>query len=72
MKIFGIILIIAGFAMLILNGINYTKKEKVVDVGPVEITKKEHKTLTWPYYSGAIVIAGGIILVFVSRRKNAS
>jgi hypothetical protein len=38
----------------------------------VEITKKEHKTLTWPYYSGAIVIAGGIILVFVSRRKNAS
>ena len=72
MKILGIIFIIIGIAMLILNGIDYTKKEKVLDVGSVEITKKEHKTLTWPYYSGAIAIIGGILLVLGGSKKKVS
>ena len=70
MKILGIIIITIGFAMLILNGIGYTKKEKVLEVGSVEITKKERKTLTWPYYSGAIAIIGGILLVLGGSKKK--
>ena len=70
MKILGIIIIIIGIAMLILNGFDYTTKEKVLDVGSVEITKKERKTLTWPYYSGAIAIIGGILLVLGGSKKK--
>lgn len=70
MKIAGIILIIAGFALFILKGIDYTKKEKVVEVGPLEISKKEHKTLTWPYYTGAIAIVAGIILILGDRKRK--
>ena len=55
--------------MLILNGIDYTKKEKVLDVGSVEITKKEHKTFTWPYYSGGIAIIAGILFVLAGSKK---
>ena len=69
MKILGYLLIITGFVMLIAKGINYTREKKVVDAGPLEINIKEKKTLTWPYYAGAIAIVAGIALVLMDRRK---
>ena len=55
MRIAGIILIVAGILMFIFNGINFTTEKKVVDLGPVEINKKEKKSVGWPVYAGAIV-----------------
>ena len=69
MKIIGFILIVIGLVMHLLRGIEYTKKEKVIDAGPVEITKKEPRTITWPYYAGGIAIVAGILLVLVDSRK---
>ena len=45
MKTLGIILIVAGILMMIFRGFYYTKKEKVVDIGGLEINKKEKKVL---------------------------
>ncbi len=45
MRLFGIILIVAGILMFIFRSVNFTKKEKVVDLGPVEITKNEKKSV---------------------------
>ena len=56
--------------MFLLKGINYTKNEKIVDAGPLEINVKEKKTLTWPFYAGAIAIVAGISLVLLDRRKS--
>ena len=70
MKIIGLILIIIGLAMLIMRGFQYTEKEKVLDAGPIEITKKEQKVITWPYYAGAVSLITGIILVLVDRKKR--
>jgi uncharacterized membrane protein YfcA len=70
MKIIGWILIVIGFLMLIQRSIQYTKKEKVVDVGSLEITKKEPKMITWPFYAGVIVIVAGIVFVVVDSKKN--
>ena len=56
--------------MLIMRGFQYTEKEKVLDAGPIEITKKEQKTITWPYYAGAVSLITGIILVLVDRKKR--
>ena len=70
MKIIGLILIVAGFAMLLLKSFNYTKKEKLVDAGPLEISTNERKTITWPVYSGVIIIVTGIALVILGRKKN--
>ena len=69
MRTFAIVLIVIGILMLVIPGINFTKKEKVVDVGPIEISKKENKTLTWPYYAGAIVTVAGVVLLLVNKRK---
>ena len=69
MRILGYILLIAGFAMFIVRGIQYTQKEKLIDTGPLEISIKEKKTLSWPYYAGAVAIVAGIILILTDRKK---
>jgi hypothetical protein len=70
MKAVSIILIVGGILMLVLGNITYTRKEKVVDVGPVEINKKEKKSITWPNYAGAVVTVAGVVILLVSGRKR--
>lgn len=70
MKNIGIILIIAGVVMLIIRGFTYTKKEEVLDLGRVEITKEQKKTVTWPLYAGGVAVVTGLILVIASGRTK--
>ena len=70
MKSLGIIVIIGGILMFILGNITFTQKEKVLDAGPVEITREEQKTMTWPNYAGAILIVAGVVVLFVPDRKR--
>jgi hypothetical protein len=69
MKVVGIVLIIAGIAMLIFRGFSVQTEKKVLDVGPIEVNKKENKWFGWPVYTGAIAIIAGIVIVAVSRKK---
>jgi hypothetical protein len=71
MKVFGIILIVIGIAMILIRGVNFTTKKEVVDLGPVEINKKEKKTVAWPTYAGiAVAVTGAVILVTSSRKTT--
>jgi len=71
MKIIGIVLIAIGILMLVFGNISFTKKEKVLDVGPVEINKKEKKTIAWPNYAGGIaILAGAIVLIAGNKKEN--
>jgi hypothetical protein len=69
MKTFGIILIIAGILMLIFRSFSFTKEEKLIDAGPVEVNKKENKTIGWPVYAGGIALAAGVIILVAGRKK---
>ncbi|WP_028297662.1 hypothetical protein [Olivibacter sitiensis] len=69
MKTFGIILIIIGIITLFWTGFSYTKQEKVVDIGPVEVSAEKEKSFNWPPYAGGILIAGGVLLLFVGKKK---
>ena len=69
MKLFGIILIVAGIAMLLFRGISFTQKKEVVDLGPVEINKKEKKEVNWPLYAGAIVTLAGVLVTISANKK---
>lgn len=71
MKILGVILIVAGILMFVFGSVSFTKKEKVMDVGPVEINKNEKKKIEWPGYAGGIAIAAGVIVLVFSRKKNS-
>ncbi len=70
MKIAGIILVAIGILMVIFNTINFTTKEKVVDIGPLEVNKEEERTIGWPVYAGGLVLIAGIALVAVGSKKK--
>ncbi|HTL07125.1 MAG TPA: hypothetical protein VL307_02670 [Chitinophagaceae bacterium] len=71
MKVLATILIVAGIAMIVFRGFSVQTEKKVVDIGPVEINKKENKWIGWPTYAGAIAIAAGVIIL-VSNRKDTA
>jgi drug/metabolite transporter (DMT)-like permease len=68
-KTLGIVLLAIGIIMLIWTGFSYTKKEKVVDAGPLQISADKQKTVNWPPYAGGFLVLGGVILLATSGRK---
>ena len=71
MKSFAIVLIVIGILMIVFGKLSFTKEEKVVDVGPLEINKKEKKTVDWPDYAGGIAILAGVVMLVADRKKTA-
>ncbi len=69
MKSFGIILIVIGLIMIFINQVDFTRKEKVVDLGSVEINKKETERIQWPIYAGAIVTIAGVVVLALGKKK---
>jgi hypothetical protein len=67
--IIAIVLIALGIVAFAYQGITYTTREKVVDVGPIHMTAEKTKTIPLPPILGALAIAGGIALLVVGRRK---
>lgn len=68
----GIALIALGLIALVYQGITYTTREKVVDLGPLKITAQKEKTIPLPPILGGLALAGGIVLVVVAARKSMS
>lgn len=66
----GIILIVLGIGALAYQGITYTTKEKIVDIGPIQMTAEETKTLPLPPLVGAFALASGIVLVALGCKKG--
>jgi hypothetical protein len=66
----AVILIAAGIVVLAYQGITYTTREKVVDLGPVQVTAETTKTFPLPPVLGAITLVGGIVLLSVGNKKG--
>ena len=68
--IIAIILIAVGVVVFTYQGITYKTREKVVDLGPIQMTAEKTKTLPLPPILGAIALVGGIVLLVVGNRKG--
>jgi hypothetical protein len=68
MRALGAILIVVGIVSLVWGGITYTKREKVIDVGPIEATVDERERIPLPPVIGAVSVLAGIVLV--TRRRS--
>ncbi len=68
-KTIGIILVIVGGIMLVWTGFSFTKKEKVVDIGSLEITADKKEQVNWPPYVGGVILVAGVVLLLIPRRK---
>ncbi|MGZ5134251.1 MAG: hypothetical protein ACXWCG_03845 [Flavitalea sp.] len=69
MKTFGIVLIVVGILMMIIRGFSFVRQKEVVDIGPIEINKKEKETVGWPLYAGAVATVAGVVILLASRKK---
>ena len=67
----GIVLVVLGALALAYQGISYTHREKIIDVGPIHATEDERKTIPLPPIVGAVAVAAGVALLVVGgRQKN--
>lgn len=66
----GIILIVIGIIAFAYQGITYTTREKVVDLGPIQVTADKTKTLPLPPIVGGIALVGGIVLLVMGNKKG--
>jgi hypothetical protein len=67
----GIALIVLGLVALAYQGITYTTRETVLDVGPIHATAEREKTFPLPPVLGIAAVAGGVALMVAGVRKRA-
>jgi xanthosine utilization system XapX-like protein len=63
MKAVGLVLVILGVVGLLYGGIRYTYKDKVVDAGPIQITRDKHESIPLPPIAGGIMLVAGVALL---------
>jgi uncharacterized membrane protein YidH (DUF202 family) len=70
MKNLGVVLIILGVLALAYQGFSYTKREKVIDLGPIEASADKKKHVAIPPIVGGIVLVAGVVMVVASRKSS--
>lgn len=68
MKLIGALLIIFGIVALAVGGFSYIDRDKVLDVGPLEVTTEERKSVPLSPIVGIGALVGGIALVVAGSR----
>ena len=69
-SILGVLLIVLGVVALIYQGITYTSRETVIDIGPIHATTDREKTLPLSPVLGVVAVAGGVVLLVAGLRKS--
>jgi hypothetical protein len=67
----GVALIILGVVALAYQGITYTTREKIIDIGPLKASVDKKKSIPLPPIVGGLALAGGVILVIVGARRSS-
>ena len=69
-RISGFALIIIGLVMIAYTGINIVTKEKLIDIGPVEISQEKNNPIKWSPILGAVLLVGGILILALDKKKS--
>jgi len=71
MKMLGIVLIVLGVIGLAYGGISWTRQEKVVDIGPLEVTADKRESVPLPPLAGGVCLLAGLGLLVAGNRRAA-
>ena len=69
MKMIAVVLILIGALAIGYQGFSYVTRDKVVDLGPIEVTQEKHKTVFLPPVLGGLVLVAGVALLLTNARK---
>jgi hypothetical protein len=69
MKVLGIVLLVIGLFMALSTGIQIVNHKKVVDVGPIEVTKEERTPVYWSPWTGLVLVVAGAIVLASGKKK---
>lgn len=70
LSLLGILLVVLGALALAYQGINYTHREKIVDLGPIHATQDVQKHIPLPPILGGLALLGGVALLVVGARQE--
>jgi uncharacterized membrane protein YidH (DUF202 family) len=70
-KLIGVILIVFGIVALAVGGINYTRREKVLDIGPVTAVTEKHESIPLSPIAGIAALVAGVVLVVAGSKTRA-
>jgi hypothetical protein len=66
----GIVLIVLGVLIFAYGGFSFTKREKVLDIGPIEATAETRERVPLPPILGGAAVVGGIALLVAGSRRR--
>lgn len=70
LSVIGIVLIALAVISFAYQGITYTTHKKVIDLGPIQATTEQHKTIPLPPLFGGLALIGGIVLLVAGNKSN--
>lgn len=68
MKVTGILLFIIGLALTIFTTVKFFTKEKVVDLGKIEITRNKPHSFSWSPIIGIAVMTAGVLILWKAKK----
>ncbi len=70
MKSIGLLMIVVGLAMTIFTTFKYFSRDKIVDIGKLEITANVPHYYSWSPLIGVLVMGIGAVIVWQSSKKS--
>ena len=70
MKTIAIVILALGILMTVITGFSFVTEKKVVDIGPVEVTKEEKHPIYWSPWTGVVLIAVGASMLIYTQKKR--
>lgn len=66
----GMVLVVLGVMLLLWTGFTYTKKEKIIDIGPIQVSADKEKSVNWPPYLGGAILVIGIVVLLIPQKNK--
>ena len=66
----GVVLVVLGVLALVYQGVNYTSRDTVIDIGPLHATAARERTFPLPPVLGIVAVAGGVALLVAGMRTR--
>ena len=66
----GIVLMIVGIIGLVYEGYTYTKREKIAQLGDIQVTADTKETVYFSPIWGGLSLTAGIVLIIIARKNK--